>query len=133
MQSEFTKAIVFSIFALIFGGGVVVISIHPKCSVFQNVRGCFVFLGVVLLIGAICVFPVEVESYEGEVTILKTENVGSEWNVYFNDNGEVRSIRCTEQQPWYAWNEGDVKYLKYGRINSLYNLTSNSSHYQMIV
>lgn len=89
-------------------------------------------LGLILIIGAVFIMPIGTEVYHNEITILKTDNVGDRWNVYFDDNDNIRSISCTDDAPWHTWNIGETVNMKYGRINTLYTTITQSTHYKLI-
>ena len=131
MQTELTKTIFIVIAAFMVGAGTIICAIFGKRGIWKECWKYLLAIGIVIFIAAICVTPIGTESYFSEVTILKTEQSNGVWNVYFDDGGSIRSVRCTESNPWHSWKEGETVKIKYGRIKSLSILISNE-HYQLI-
>ena len=132
MQYELIEAIVLTVVSFLISVGTITAAIAYRKSIFQNVWGCLVLLGAILLIGSIFIAPLGVEVYDNTVLVLDSENVNGSWNVYFKDNGNVYSIRCTEKNPWHTWKNGEVRQMQYGRVVSLYDKVIDNKHYQII-
>ena len=131
MQTELMNSYILTIVMFLIGAGIVSVALIWQRTVFSNCSGCFVILGAVLIAASIFIAPIGVEEYNSQVTVLKTENTNEVWNMYFDDGGNIRSVRCSEDNPWYSWKEGELVQIQYGKVNSLVRF-GDDTHYQLI-